>query len=84
MLAQHGFRALEMAASDVYHRHLEMHEREIRVQVAGTGQRLQSLLAPRRVGKTKLIPPVPRLERNRASGSGQCLFSATGAHQQKR
>ena len=83
-LAQYGLGAIEMAAGDVHHRHLEVHERKILVEIARASKRLQPFFAPCGVCKTELIAPVARLERDGAARGGQRLGGPAGAHEQER
>jgi len=77
---QHRLGALEMAAGDVDHRHLEVDERKVLIEVARTLQRVQTFVTPRGVRQPELVAPIAWFERNRSARRGQRLWRATGAH----
>ena len=64
---QHAFRLGEMPARDVDHRRLKVGEREIGIERERRGAGAQPFLAPRRVTEAEEVPPVRRLERDRAA-----------------
>ena len=62
-----------MAAGNVHHGHLEVHERKILVEIARASKRLQPFLAPCGVREAELVAPVARFERDGAARGGQRL-----------
>ena len=82
-LAQDWLGAIEIPAGDVHHRHLEMDERKILIEVDRARQRLQPLLAPRRVRQAELIADSGRTMTTKSSICPQRVhtrWAVTAAH----